>query len=188
MNKDFSWQKNIFYELTDLGKDILFSPQYQILFTFRKHGKTTTFEHVLMVAFYSLLKVEKKKIRCDKKSLVRGALLHDYYLYDWHRKGHPRLHGYRHPGFALKNAQKQFPLNNIEKQIIRRHMFPLTIVPPIRKEARIVCVQDKKCSWRETRKKNPYEKYKELIEELKRKMENPNQSENTICANEGKSI
>jgi uncharacterized protein len=36
-------------------------------------------------------------------SLIRGALLHDYFLYDWHKgKNRKKLHGFRHPGIAVK--------------------------------------------------------------------------------------
>jgi hypothetical protein len=82
---------------------------------------------------------------------VRGALLHDYFLYDWHEKdGGHRLHGFRHPAFALYNASKDFSLNRKERNIIARHMFPLTVLPPRCLEAWIVCFVDKYCAFSET--------------------------------------
>ena len=41
----------------------------------------------------------------DKRSLIRGALLHDYFLYDWHDKNKPaKFHGFTHPKIAFENA------------------------------------------------------------------------------------
>lgn len=162
----------VFNKLIELGKDILFSSSYQKLHTFIKHGNTTTFIHCVMVTYFSLLKAEEKNKKYDEKSLVRGGLLHDYYLYDWHDKtfDRPRPHGIHHPSIALKNAKRDYNINEIEEQIIKRHMFPLTIVPPIKKEARIISLQDKRCSLKETINDNPYEKYEYLLNMLKDKI------------------
>ena len=82
---------------------------------------------------------------------MRGALLHDYFLYDWHQKDSShRLHGFRHPKTALGNAQRDYHLNWKEKNIIARHMFPLIPVPPQCREAWIVCLADKWCALGET--------------------------------------
>lgn len=81
----------------------------------------------------------------------RGALLHDYFLYDWHNQLTPHhLHGFFHPGVALRNASMDVELTPIEHDIIKKHMFPLTLVPPKYLESWIVCWIDKKCSTRET--------------------------------------
>lgn len=84
-------------------------------------------------------------IKINEKSLIRGALLHDYFLYDWHKSEH-RLHGFFHAKRALKNAESDFKLNDIEKNIIKRHMFPLNICPPKYRESWIVCLADKLCA------------------------------------------
>ena len=49
-----------------------------------QHGSTSVYEHSVNVAYKSLLLVENYRLPVDKQSLVRGALLHDYFLYDWH--------------------------------------------------------------------------------------------------------
>ena len=71
--------------------------------------------------------------------------------YDWHikRKGH-HFHGFTHPATALRNAEKEYNLGDIERNIISRHMFPLTIVPPMCREAWLVCLADKYCAVKET--------------------------------------
>jgi len=78
-------------------------------------------------------------------------LLHDYFLYDWHDPDPShRLHGFRHPFFALARAEEDFELTPRERNIIVRHMFPLVPVPPTCREAWIVCLADKWCALRET--------------------------------------
>ena len=51
-----------------------------------QHGTTSIYRHSLNVAYTSLWMMERWQIRLEPKSLVRGALLHDYFLYDWHRR------------------------------------------------------------------------------------------------------
>ena len=116
-----------------------------------QHGTTSVYRHSIAVAYYSLVLVEKYKIKVNKETLVRGALLHDYFLYDWHVKDKSHnLHGFRHPYTALKNANRDIELNEIEQNIIKRHMFPLIPVPPKYKESAVVCFADKVCSTYET--------------------------------------
>ena len=90
----------------------------------------------------------------NEKELIRGALLHDYFLYDWHIKGNrPKgLHGYTHPTTAYRNASKRINLTPIESDIIMKHMFPLTPIPPKFFESYVVCLVDKVCSTCETLK------------------------------------
>ena len=123
---------------------------------FMQHGDHTVFDHVVNVALRSLTFadwLERRGISVDRASLVRGALLHDYFLYDWHDSDPSdplNLRGYTHPWTALRNAEQDFELTARERTIIVRHMFPLTLVPPTCREAWIVCMADKLCAIRET--------------------------------------
>lgn len=116
------------------------------------HGTTTTYEHCKKVAYFSFIFAKKFNLKIDYKNLVRAALLHDFFLYDWHEKkdGHD-LHAFSHPQTAYKNASKYFNLNSKEKNIIESHMWPLTLTKiPKSKEAFIVCFVDKYCALMET--------------------------------------
>ncbi len=117
-----------------------------------QHGNTTTFIHCMVVAYYSYITALRLPLKYDMKSLIRGAMLHDFYLYDWHIPDkNQKLHGFRHPGFALRNARKHFKLTPIEEDIIEKHMWPLTLrKAPIYKESILVCMIDKYCSLTET--------------------------------------
>ncbi len=133
------------------GGDILASDGMQSEKRFMQHGCVSTYEHSLDVAVMCLRLSKKLHIRADKKSLVRGALLHDYYLYDWHtpHDGHD-MHALMHARCALDNASRDFALNDIERDMIARHMFPLNIKPPKYRESVILCVADKLCALSET--------------------------------------
>lgn len=137
--------------ILDYGQDILASPRMQMEKLFMQHGSISCFEHSVAVAYSSLRFVELLKINVDKKSLIRGALLHDYFLYDWHTpdKSH-RLHGFSHSRKALANAQEDFELNEREADIIVKHMFPLNLRLPKYRESFIVMLADKWCATCET--------------------------------------
>ncbi len=131
--------------------DILRSDGLNLEKNFIQHGKVSVFKHSLSVAVMCVRIATKFHSRVDMTSLVRGALLHDYFLYDWHRpdKSH-KLHGFRHARRALKNAERDFHLNAIEKNMILSHMFPLNLVLPKCHESLILCLADKLCATSET--------------------------------------
>ena len=129
------------------GKDIITSQMIDIEKRYLQHARVSVFEHCFGVACLSVYLSKKLKLKVNKRSLIRGALLHDYFLYDWHIKDKNHyLHGFRHARIALNNAEKDFLLNPIEKDIIVRHMFPLNIKLPKYKESVIVCIADKICA------------------------------------------
>ena len=118
--------------LSTYGGEILSSEQFIKLKSFIQHGNVTVYEHCIHVALCAIKIDDKLGIHARKRELVRGALLHDYFLYDWHNaeapgNTHPKLHGFYHPGIALRNATRDFSLSQREKDIIRKHMWPLTL-------------------------------------------------------------
>ena len=93
-----------------------------------QHGSTSVYEHSVKVAYTSLYFARRFRLNI---------------------KSH-RLHGFYHPSTALRNAKEDFDLNPIEENMIARHMFPLTPIPPRYKEAWILCLADKYCATIET--------------------------------------
>lgn len=117
-----------------------------------QHSDVSCLEHSLHVSYKSYL--ISRRLNLDYKPAARGGLLHDFFLYDWHKtKLKGKLHGFAHPEIALKNANERFQLNEIEKDIIIKHMWPLTLRPPKYKESFIVVLVDKYCSIKEIIKK-----------------------------------
>lgn len=141
--------KSIFQIILFHGADILNSDGMLSERKYIQHGNVSCYEHSIGVAEKSIEIAQFFSIPIDERSLVRGALLHDYFLYDWHRHEH-RLHGFFHAKRAFMNAKSDFNLNKIEIDIIKRHMFPLNICPPIYRESWIVCMADKICAFEET--------------------------------------
>ena len=118
---------------------------------FRQHGSVSVYEHSVRVAEMALKLARRFHLKVDEAALVRGALLHDYFLYDWHDPDPDRpLHGFYHPKAALKNAERDYGVSEREADIIAHHMFPLTPLPPRTKEGALVCLADKLCAIHET--------------------------------------
>ena len=137
------------------GADILKSANMQKEKKFLQHGKVSVYTHSVRVAVLSLFLAELLRVKVNEEAMMRGALLHDYFLYDWHdknRENYQKLHGFYHPGIALKNARKEYHLTRREEDIIKKHMWPLTVVPPLCREAWVVTAADKYCSLLETLK------------------------------------
>ena len=115
-----------------------------------QHGTVTTYDHCLSVAEMSYRLKEWLHLSVNEEEMIRGAMLHDYFLYDWHHHDGP-LHGFYHPVAALANANRDFDLSPREQNIIYSHMWPLTITKlPKSREAWLVSVADKIVSTKET--------------------------------------
>lgn len=110
------------------------------------HGNTSCYRHCLSVAFYTYYLCVIMGL--DAKEAGKAAMLHDLFLYDWHthaRETGVRFHGLRHPAIALQNAQKSFAISDLERDMILKHMWPLTVIPPRYLESYIICLVDKYC-------------------------------------------
>lgn len=112
-----------------------------------QHGSTSRLMHSVAVAYYSYYLAKATGLSFHWEELVRGALLHDYFLYDA-QDGDPahRWHWTRHPMVAVENAKRDVTLTAIEEDTIRTHMFPLTVKPPKYREGVVVSLVDKACS------------------------------------------
>lgn len=139
--------------------DILKSDIYQNMKIYTQHGNTSCYEHCLRVAFLALLLaiwIEKRfHKKFNHRDIVRAALLHDFFLYDWHTYKKfeikellhlTQMHGFTHPQIALNNAKKHFDINKYQEDIILHHMWPLTIKPPKYNQSYIIILIDKYCS------------------------------------------
>ena len=143
------------YEYIQCVKDILENSVFLQMENYSHHGDTTCLKHCVHVSYCSYLLA--KRFGMDYKSTARAGLIHDLFLYDWHthsKQTGKHFHGFTHPKAALDNACKYFSLNNLEKNMILRHMWPLTPIPPKYKEGFIIMLIDKYCSALEVFRKN----------------------------------
>lgn len=132
-------------EFYSIISDIIENETVQKMKNFRQHYDTTTYEHCLHVAYFSYKIC--KKLGLDYHAVSRAGMLHDLFLYDWrnsrkllHLKG---FHAFVHPKIALENASKLFSLTKKEKDIIGKHMWPLTFSLPRYPESFIITFVDK---------------------------------------------
>ena len=133
------------------GADILASPGMRSERNFTQHGRVSVFRHSLGVAMLCVKLSRALQLRVDERALVRGALLHDYFLYDWHDPDPShRWHGFRHPATALRNARRDFTLSPTEENMIASHMFPMVPRLPRYRESALLCLADKLCAAGET--------------------------------------
>lgn len=142
-------------EFEEITKEFLINKKFMELNKYIAHGNTSVFTHILNVSYLCYkYAVSHKNKKYDLKSLVRGAMMHDMYFYDWHNKDHKRPHGFHHSKVAYQNAKELFLINDIEKDIILKHMFPLTIFKiPRYKESWLVQKMDKKATLKEMKNK-----------------------------------
>ena len=132
-------------EYMEIVEDIINNETVAEMKKYRQHYDINTFEHCLNVSYISYRL--GKKLNLDCKSMARGAMLHDLFLYDWRNsKKELNLDGYHafvHPQIALENASKIYDLNDKEKDIIVKHMWPVTLALPKYKETYIITLVDK---------------------------------------------
>jgi len=133
-------------EFTSTARPLLELPEVAKLAQYNHHRGKNRLDHVKEVAYLSFL--WGKRLSLDTRAIIRGALLHDLFYYDWLHEG-PGLHGFRHHNIALKNARKITLLTEKEEDIIKKHMWPLTVVPPRYMESLVVSLIDTFCSARD---------------------------------------
>lgn len=143
--------------LTEKVDDVYDSSRLKDTEGFLQHNGTSRLLHCVAVTYYSYFLCKTLRMKCDMDELVKGALLHDYYFYDWRDiENHKKCHAQVHPSAAAANAAMDFDLTEKEKDIIEKHMFPLTRIPPSFRESAIVCLVDKACAVYEFCSKKTY--------------------------------
>ena len=133
-------------EFYDSISDILRHPVVRQMRNYSQHCDTHCYRHCLAVAYQNFRIC--KKLKLDAVSAARGGMLHDLFLYDWrehYRETGNRFHALSHPKEAYENASKYFKLNDIEAEVIKKHMWPVTFVPPKHPETYVICFTDKYC-------------------------------------------
>lgn len=155
MDKDIHSRLNKKYQLLEFFNiidDIISNDTVKQMKNYRQHCDTSCYKHCMQVAYFTYIAC--KKLKLDYISATRAAMLHDLFLYDWRKKYKnidiSGLHAFVHPQIALKNASEIFELNDLEKDIILKHMWPVTFSLPRYKESYIVTIMDKYSACLET--------------------------------------
>lgn len=160
--------------LEDLYQSFLHDERILRMKDISMHRGSNCYEHSFKVAKKAIKRALRHKDNSINLEVVLiGAILHDYYLYDW-RKDRSKLkkHGKNHPGIAIENAVRDFDISEEVKKVIKSHMWPINIKTfPNTKEARIVSLADKSVTIGESLsskkyKQNSREKYLSYISHL----------------------
>lgn len=153
----------LFDEWFLIVEDILLSDEFQKRKLFAHHHNISVWDHSILVSFKSF--VVAKHYNANTYICAVAGLLHDFYTQAWiktpeiealdngkyaqslkiKRKPIWKMHGFTHAKDASINYVKYFPELENKKitNSIRRHMFPLTIIPPRYKEGVIITIVDK---------------------------------------------
>lgn len=133
-------------EFQDIIYPLITNETVKQMKNFRQHYETSCFDHCYSVAYHCYLIC--KKYHLDYHSATRAAMLHDLFLYDWRKRevGRKGLHAFTHGKTACENACKLFDLNEKEKDMIIKHMWPVTIEFPKSFEGLILTFVDKYCA------------------------------------------
>lgn len=145
-----------------LVEDILLSDEFQKRKLFMHHHNLSVWDHSILVSFHSFLVASY--CHADKRVCAIAGLLHDFYEQAWidtpeirelddgryakdldSKKKFFDQHGFTHASSAAKNYVKYFPEleNKRITNTIKRHMFPLTPIPPKYLEGYIITCVDK---------------------------------------------
>ncbi len=138
-------------EFINIINDILKNETVQEMKNYKQHYDTSCFDHCLIASYYCYKACKKRNL--DYISCARAAMLHDLFLYDWRKRqdGRKGLHAFTHPNTAYENASKLFDLNEKEKDIIIKHMWPVTFFSfPKYRESFILTLVDKHCALSES--------------------------------------
>jgi len=134
-------------EYKKLVKDIFRNVDFKKLYNIEHHG-ISRMEHSIKISYYSY-KIAKK-LGMDYISVARGGLLHDFFLDGDERSTKKKFFDtFTHPKRALKTSINNFEVNEIEKNIIVSHMFPIYLSLPKFKESFLVNLVDKVIGFKE---------------------------------------
>lgn len=136
-------------EFYDCISDIIECTEVEKLKQITHHISTTRFQHCLNVSYYGYIICNK--FRLDYRAAARAGMLHDLFYYDRKeynsRKTKGQIsHSEMHSIIAAENAAKLIDMSEMERDIIEKHMWPLTHKMPRYKESFIISFVDKYCA------------------------------------------
>ena len=136
---------NLYNEFLDVVSDLIDTPEFRKLDECSHHYGVSRLQHCINVAYYSFLVC--RKLNLNYKAAARAGLLHDLFYYDWQGSGLGMVkHALLHSRIALANAEKLTELTDLERDIIKNHMWLCGNIWPRHRESYIVSMADKVCA------------------------------------------
>ena len=135
------------YNFLLMTKDILTNSDF-IKLKQEKHHGNNRYDHSLRVAImmYKMIKDSDP----NKEKAVRASLLHDFFYRSEMTNLTPMERYKYHPAYSIKNSINTFNIGKLEREMIRTHMFPLTMSLPRNKYSYKLVLCDKLISIKET--------------------------------------
>lgn len=152
MKEDTSEIKN---EILRIGGDIIHSDRFRKAWETDHHVEFNVAAHSLEAAGYALLIarwLERHGVKVNEEDVVRAALLHDIGMTEdrvWRSPSYRKA--YSHPKRGYQIARDEFGANRQQLEAIRRHMWPLCLIPPRHLTGWIVLTADKASASREAK-------------------------------------
>ena len=133
----------------DCVSDIIGCSQLQELKHITHHVSTTRFQHCVNVSYYSYIVC--RLFSLNARSAARAGLLHDLFYYDRREYNSSRQkgqasHSSNHPVIACENAAEITEISILERDMIEKHMWPVTRPKPDYMETYIITIIDKYCA------------------------------------------
>lgn len=140
------WNSDTLQAYQQLMNPMIHDTEIQSMASLKQHTKgVSCLDHSIFVSYLSFSMCRRWHL--DSKAAARAGLLHDMFLSDRGTTGiglwkHLRIH----PQMALKNAM-DYGLSPLEKDIILKHMWPVTMSKlPRYRESLVVNLADKICT------------------------------------------
>lgn len=106
------------------------------------HHGLNRYDHSLKVSYYSY-KISKF-LKLNYESSAKAGLLHDFFITSNDQSAKDRMKSmFVHPKIAVENSNKYFKINKVEEDIIKSHMFPMSLFIPKYAESWVVNTVDK---------------------------------------------
>lgn len=143
--------------IREAGGDILESERFRRGWSVRHHN-TTVAQHSLRVAAAGVRlcdMLRKRGLTPDEREVIRTCLLHDIGMTEEAVHGKmPWRKAYEHPLESARIAEEEFGATEDMKNAIRRHMWPVCVVPPGHLTGWILVTADKIATSQDYRKKD----------------------------------
>lgn len=139
------WNSDNCAQFSEIVEDLMQDGDVRSMADLPRHGKLSNcLDHSLSVAYFSFLVC--RKLGLDYKAAARAGVLHDFALGDWEEENTNISRLWKHPLQALKNAEERYELSDKEKDIIVKHMWPMSPGMFRHPESFVVSMADKACA------------------------------------------
>ena len=146
-------EEELLQSVQELGAEIIDSERFRAAGAIPHHLAGNVAQHSLNVAKESCRIAEwlnRHGAQVDVKDAVCGSLLHDIGMTEREVFRSPSWKkAYSHPERGASVAREEYRVNAVQEDAVRRHMWPICVVPPKHTVGWIVSAADKICSIRE---------------------------------------